>query len=121
QLADILNHDGGQNDLGRLHLHHAPAGDVHGQGGDMIEVRVRHQPSRRAHEVPRVSAEVETDLQLRNAPVRLDGGARVTLDGQPAVLAAQVRGVTYHASPPNHDIIRRTTPPMKGSVLQRQP
>ena len=50
----------------RLHLHHAPAGDVDRQGGDVVEVRVRDEPGRRAHEVPRLGAEVEADLQLGN-------------------------------------------------------
>ena len=59
----------GQVDRRRLHLHHAPPGDVDRQGGDVIEMRVRDEPGRRAHEVPRLGAQIEADLQFRDAPV----------------------------------------------------
>ena len=67
-------------------LHHAPAGDVDRQGGDVVEVGVREKPGRRAHEVPRLGAEVEADLQFGDAPVGLHRGARIALDGQAGVL-----------------------------------
>ena len=54
------------------------------------------QPGRRAHEVPRLGAEVEADLQLRDAPVGLHRGPRVALDGQAGVLAGQERSVIDH-------------------------
>ena len=39
----------------RLHLHHPPAGDVHRQRRDVVQVGVRDEPRRRAHEVPRAA------------------------------------------------------------------
>ena len=53
-LLHVLDGSAGHVDRRRLHLHHAPAGDVDRQGGDVVEVRVRDEPGRRAHEVPRL-------------------------------------------------------------------
>src|SRR5204862_2611525 len=53
---------------------------------------------RRAHEVPRLGAEVETDLQFRDAPVRLHRRPRVALDGQASVLARQEGCVLDHST-----------------------
>src|SRR5262249_19545584 len=89
---------GRQVQAGRLHAHHAAAGDVDGQGGDVVEVRVRDEPGRRAHEVPGLGAEGEADFQLGDAPVRLHRGARVALDGQAGVLTGENGRVFDHVT-----------------------
>src|SRR5205823_680616 len=60
----------------------------------------------------------ETDLQLGNAPVGLDGRARVTLNGQPSVLAGQIGRVIDHVSSEFYTI--RTGTAEKGSRKRRQ-
>ena len=74
QATHVLQGIGREINVGRRHAHHAPAGDVDRQGGDVIEVSMREQPGRRAHEVPRLGAEVEADLQFGDAPVGLHRG-----------------------------------------------
>jgi hypothetical protein len=62
----------------------------------MIEVRVRNAPSRRAHEVPGLRAEIEAQLQLGNSPIRLHGRPRIALDRQVVVLERAKRAVVEH-------------------------
>ena len=83
QLLHVVEALGRDVDHRRLHLHHPPPGDVHRQGRDVVEVRVRDEPRRRAHEVPRLRAEVEADVQFRefasrSAPRRATSPRRST-------------------------------------------
>ena len=52
----------------------------------MVQVAVRDEPRLRAHERPRLSTQVEAELQLGKSPIGLHRGARVTFDRQLAVL-----------------------------------
>src|SRR5262245_48808503 len=58
---------------------------------------MRDDPGRRAHEVPRLPAEVEADLEFRNAPVSLHGGPRVAFDRQTGVLQRPVWSIVHRA------------------------
>ena len=49
----------------------------------MVQVRVCDEAGRRAHEVPRLAAEIEIELQFIDAPVRLDSRPRPAFDGDP--------------------------------------
>ncbi len=62
----------------------------------MVQVGVRYQPGRRAHEIPGLGAQVKTDFQFGNAPVALHGGTRIALNGQAGVLLRQERCVVNH-------------------------
>ena len=48
----------------------------------------RDEPGRRGHERPGLGSQVEAQLQLGNAPVRLDRGPRIALDREVLVLPA---------------------------------
>ena len=96
QVIDQVDGVLGQVDRRRLHLHHPPAGDVDRQGGDVVQVRVRDEPGRRAHEVPGLGAEVEAELQLGNSPVGLHGRPRVALDREVFVLERAEGAVVEH-------------------------
>ena len=97
QPAHVLDGFGRHVDRRRLHLHHPPAGDVDRQGGDVVEVRVRDEPGRRAHEVPRLAAEVEAELQFRHPPVALHGRPRIAFDRQARVPISKVGCVVHRA------------------------
>ena len=57
---------------------------------------MRDAPGRRAHEVPRLGAEIEAELQLRNPPIRLHRRPRIALDRQVFVLERAERAVVEH-------------------------
>ena len=71
QLFDRLDRAARHVDRRRLHPHHPPPRHVDGQGRDVVEVRVREEPVRRAHERPRLHTQVEPELHLGDPPVRL--------------------------------------------------
>ena len=70
-----------QVDRRRLHLHHPPPGDVDRQGDEVVDVGVRDEPGGRAHERPRLGAQIEADLELRDPPIRLHRRPGVSFDG----------------------------------------
>ena len=85
QLQDLLHGiDRGLRQVNhrRVHLHHPPPGDIDRQVDDMVHVRVRDKPRRRAHECPRLGAEIKAKLELGNPPIGLHSSPRITLDGQ---------------------------------------
>ncbi len=90
----------GQIDGRRLHLHQPPPRDVDGQGGHVVQVRVRNEEHARAHEVPRLGAQVEAELQLRDSPVRLHRGAGVALNRELLVNELKDGNVFDHRLPP---------------------
>ena len=81
---------------GRRHFHHPPAGDVHRQRHDVVQVAVRDEPRFGAHERPRLGAEIEAQLQLGEPPVGLHGGARIAFDRQVAVFERLDREIVDH-------------------------
>ena len=109
QLEDAVDPlDGlfGQVDCRGLHLHHPAPGDVNRQGRHMIEMRVRDKPAGRAHERPGMCPQVETELEFRNAPIRLHRRARVPLDGQTAVRNRLDGGILDHMDKSRSEALR---------------
>ena len=85
ELQDLLHgidRGLGQVDHRRVHLHHPPPGNIDRQVDDVVHVRVRDKPRRRAHERPGLGAEIEAQLELRDPPIRLHGSPRIALDRQ---------------------------------------
>ena len=95
-LLHRLDRFGRHVDDRRRHFHHPPAGDVHRQRHDVVQVAVRDEPRFGAHERPRLGAQVEAELQLGKPPVGLHGGARIALDRQIAVLERLDRQIVDH-------------------------
>ncbi len=56
----------------RGHFHHAPSRNVVGKHRQVVQVRMRDEPVRGPHEIPRLGAKVESKMKLGNVPERLD-------------------------------------------------
>jgi hypothetical protein len=97
QFAHVVDDWLRQVERRRFHAHHASARDVDRQRRDVVEMRVRHEPGRRSHEIPGLSAQIEAQLQLRDAPVTLNRGARIALDRQPTMMVSQERSVVHRS------------------------
>ena len=65
----------GKIDDGWFHLHHASSGDEDGKRGEVIEVPVGDKEGAVAHKGPGAGTEFEADLEFRDSPIALHGGA----------------------------------------------
>ncbi len=65
----------------RGNFHHATPGDVAGKHRQVVQMRMRDEPVRGPHELPRLRAKVESKAELGNVPEGLNRGAGKTLNG----------------------------------------